>query len=188
VKLVVGLGNPGKKHGGTRHNLGFLIVDEIARQKQVKIEKNLCDALVGEGSNDAERILLAKPQTYMNRSGESVKALLDHFGSTPKDLVVVYDDLDLEFGRIRIRLAGGAGGHRGILSIIDSLGGAPFYRVRIGIGRPPDGVGPVDFVLTPFTAEEVGRLDALVSRAAQAVGSLLRDGAERAMEQFNRAQ
>ena len=187
MKLVVGLGNPGRKYERTRHNLGFFIIDQIARQNQVALEKELCDARVGEWWTDAQGTLLAKPQSYMNRSGESVKGLLDHFGLTPDDLIVIHDDLDLAFGRIRIRPGGGAGGHRGVLSIMDSLGGAQFYRVRVGIGRPPDGIDPTDFVLEPFTPEELGQLDKLVSRAAEAVVTLLREGGKRAMEQFNRA-
>jgi PTH1 family peptidyl-tRNA hydrolase len=186
VKLVVGLGNPGRRYERTRHNLGFRIVDQIAQQNQVALKKEFCDALVGEWSSDIQNSLLAKPQAYMNRSGESVKGLLDHFCSTPDDLVVIHDDLDLAFGRIRIRLGGGAGGHRGVLSIMESLGDAQFYRVRVGIGRPPDGVDPTDFVLEPFMPEEFDRLDKLVSRAAEAVLTLLREGGKRAMEQFNR--
>ena len=187
MKLVVGLGNPGKRYEHTRHNLGFMIVDQIARQNRVTIKKKLCDALVGEWSNDGETVILVKPQTYMNRSEESVKALLDHFQSAPEDLIVVHDDLDLVFGRIRIRPTGGAGGHRGVLSIIESLAGDRFYRVRVGIGRPPDGVNAVDFVLEPFTPDEIDQLEEVVSRAAEAVVSLVRDGGQRAMEQFNRA-
>jgi peptidyl-tRNA hydrolase, PTH1 family len=187
VKLVVGLGNPGRKHERTRHNLGFLIIDQIARQNRVTIKKKLCEALVGEWSNDGERVLLAKPQTYMNRSGESVQCLLDHFRSAPEDLIVIYDDLDLAFGRIRIRPTGGAGGHRGVVSILETLSGAQFYRVRVGIGRPPDGVDPVDFVLEHFSLQEIDQLDEVVSRASDAVVSLLREGGQRAMEQYNRA-
>lgn len=187
MKLVVGLGNPGRKYERTRHNLGFLIVDQIARQNQVSLQKELCAARVGEWLSDTQETLLVKPQAYMNRSGESVKDLLDHFHSTADDLIVVHDDLDLAFGRIRIRPGGGAAGHRGVLSIMESLGGAQFYRVRVGIGRPPDGIDPTDFVLEPFTPEELGQLDKLVSRAAEAVVTLLHEGAKRAMEQFNRA-
>jgi peptidyl-tRNA hydrolase, PTH1 family len=188
VKLVMGLGNPGKQYEGTRHNLGFMIVEQLARQNQVAIQKKLCEALVGEWSNDEERIFLVKPQTYMNHSGESVKALLDHFGLTAEDLIVIHDDLDLSFGRIRIRPTGGAGGHRGVLSILESLAGGQFYRVRVGIGRPPDGVDPVDFVLENFTLQEVDQLAELIPRASEAVVSLLREGERRAMEQYNRAQ
>jgi peptidyl-tRNA hydrolase, PTH1 family len=186
VKLVVGLGNPGRKYERTRHNLGFLIIDQIARQHQVALKKELCDALVGEWWSDAELTLLAKPQAYMNRSGESAKDLLDLFRATADDLVVVHDDLDLPFGRIRIRPGGGAGGHRGVLSIMDTLGGAQFYRVRVGIGRPPDAIDPTAFVLSVFTPEELGQLDKLVSRGAEAVVTLVREGGGRAMDQFNR--
>ena len=186
MKLVVGLGNPGRKHERTRHNFGFLIIDQIARQKQVAVKEKLCEAMVGEWSNDGERVLLVKPQTYMNRSGESIKCLLSHFRSTPEDLIVIYDDLDLAFGRIRIRPTGGAGGHRGVLSILESLPGAQFYRVRVGIGRPPDGMDPVDFVLEHFTSQEIEQLDEVVSRASEAAISLLREGGQRAMEQYNR--
>ena len=187
MKLVVGLGNPGKKYERARHNLGFLVVDHIAQQNRVTIKKKLCNALVAECVNQGERILLVKPQTYMNRSGESVKALLERFRATPGDLIVIYDDLDLEFGRLRIRPGGGAGGHRGVLSIMESLAGAKFYRVRVGIGRPSSGVDAVDFVLEPFSSTEVEQLDDLVSRASEAVVSLLQEGEQRAMEQFNRA-
>jgi PTH1 family peptidyl-tRNA hydrolase len=187
VKLLVGLGNPGRRYEGTRHNLGFLIIDQIARQLQISVQKKLCDTLVGEGSRDGEQVLLIKPQTYMNRSGQSVKCLLDHLGVTAEDLVVIHDDLDLAFGRIRIRPSGGAGGHRGILSIMETLTGGQFYRVRVGIGRPPAEVVAVDFVLERFTPQEADQLSQVVSRAAEAVDCLLREGGLRAMEQFNRA-
>jgi PTH1 family peptidyl-tRNA hydrolase len=186
VKLVVGLGNPGRKYERTRHNLGFWIIDHIAEGARITVKKELCHALVGEFSSDGQQVLLAKPQTYMNRSGEAVKDLLGQFASTAENLVVVYDDLDLPFGRIRIRPEGGAGGHRGMVSIIESLAGAPFYRVRVGIGRPPEGVDPADFVLEPFASDEADRVAELVSRASQSVVFLLREGGQRAMEEFNR--
>ena len=187
MKLVVGLGNPGRKYERTRHNLGFLIVDRIATENEVTVRKKLCDALVGEGLSDGEKVLLAKPQTYMNRSGEAVQCLARKFGAAPEDLVVIYDDLDLPFGRIRIRPRGSAGGHRGVLSIIEKMAGAPFYRVRVGIGRPPENMNAEDYVLEPFSALEMSDLNGVVSRAAEAVSALLKEGGQRAMEQFNRA-
>jgi PTH1 family peptidyl-tRNA hydrolase len=187
VKLVVGLGNPGRKYERTRHNVGFLVVDQIATENKIAVKKKLCDALVGEWSSSGEKLCLIKPQTYMNLSGEAVKGLLRKFHASPEELVVICDDLDLPFGRIRIRPKGGAGGHRGLLSIIENIGGSPFYRVRIGIGRPPDGVNPEEYVLEPFNSEEIGQLDGLVSRAAEAVITLVNDGGQRAMERFNRA-
>lgn len=187
MKLVVGLGNPGKRYHQTRHNIGFRVIDHIAAQQGVSVNKKRCESLVGEWIWEGEKILLAKPQTYMNRSGEAIKRLLREVHATGQEMVVVYDDLDLPFGRIRIRPGGSAGGHRGALSILESLAGAPFFRLRVGIGRPPEGVDPVDFVLAPFTSEEAGYLDALVDRAANAVLCLLREGGERAMLEFNRA-
>jgi peptidyl-tRNA hydrolase, PTH1 family len=187
VKLVVGLGNPGKKYEGTRHNLGFLIVDRVAQQRRVELKTRLCDALVGEWLEDGQKIVLAKPQSFMNRSGVAVKDLLQVYGGAPEDLAIVYDDLDLPFGRIRIRPQGGAAGHRGVLSILENLAGAPFFRVRIGIGRPPEGEDPADYVLTPFEEDEAVELENIVQRAAEAVLSFVHDGPRRAMELYNRA-
>ncbi len=187
MKLVVGLGNPGKKYERTRHNVGFLIIDHFASQSEIRVRTKRCNALVGEWSCQGEKIVFAKPQTYMNRSGESVKALMRWFHATPGDVVVVYDDLDLPFGRIRIRAKGSAGGHRGVASIMESLAGAPFCRVRVGIGRPPTGIDSADYVLEPFSAQEIAELDDVVSRAAQALMCLLQEGNQRAMAQFNAA-
>lgn len=187
MKLIVGLGNPGAKYQGTRHNIGFLVVDRLAQQNNIVIGKQLCNALVAEGLIGAERCALAKPQTFMNRSGLAVKGLIEFFSASAQDLVVVYDDLDLPFGRMRIRPDGGAGGHRGISSIIESLAQAPFCRVRFGIGRPPEDMDPADYVLEPFNAAEAAELTEKVDRTAAAVSCLLSDGLERAMERFNRA-
>ena len=186
MKLIVGLGNPGKKYQRTRHNLGFLVVDRFAQQHRVEVKKKLCDALVGEWRDDGERVILAKPQTFMNRSGLVVKELLQEYCGTVEDLLVVYDDLDLSLGRIRIRAKGSAAGHRGILSILENLSGAPFSRLRVGIGRPPEGVDPADYVLSPFASEEAAEVDKFVGRAAEAVDCFLRDGLQRAMEVYNR--
>jgi peptidyl-tRNA hydrolase, PTH1 family len=186
VKLIVGLGNPGKRYERTRHNLGFLVVDRLAQQHRIDVKKKLCDALVGDWRDDGERIVLAKPQTFMNRSGLAVKGLLHEYCGTAGDLLVAYDDLDLPLGRIRIRAKGSAAGHRGILSILENLGGAPFSRLRVGIGRPPEGVDPADYVLSPFSSEQVAERDTVVGRAAEALECFLRDGPQRAMEVYNR--
>ena len=186
MKLIVGLGNPGRKYDQTRHNIGFRVVDNIAEQNRVALNKRACDSLVGELIVIGERVLLAKPQTYMNLSGQAVKALLKDTRSSPENLVVIYDELDLPFGRIRVRQKGSAAGHRGAMSIMESLAGASFYRVRVGIGRPPEGVEPADFVLEPFFRDEVDQLDALVARAAKAALSIIQEGGQRAMEKFNR--
>ena len=186
MKLIVGLGNPGRKYDRTRHNIGFRVVDDIAQKNRVAVKKRSCDSLVGELINVGETVLLAKPQTYMNLSGPAVKALLKSTRSSPENLVVIYDELDLPFGRIRVRQKGSAAGHRGVMSIMETLAGAPFYRVRVGIGRPPQGVEPADFVLQPFSPDEVEQLDAVVARAANAALCILQEGGDRAMEKFNR--
>jgi PTH1 family peptidyl-tRNA hydrolase len=188
VKAVVGLGNPGRKYARTRHNLGFAVVDRIAAEQRVAITAEKCRSLLGEWRAGAERVLLAKPQTYMNQSGAAVREILDYSPVTVGDLIVICDDLDLPPGRIRIRARGGAGGHRGLQSILETVGDENFLRVRIGIGRPPAGVEPTDFVLQRFTEEEIAIADQAVERAAEAVGCLLTEGTSRAMEKFNRAE
>ena len=185
MKLIVGLGNPGQRYERTRHNLGFLIVDRLAAQHRVALAEGICQAVVGEGFCGESRIVLAKPQTFMNLSGEAVECLMRECSA--ENVIVIYDDLDLPFGRIRIRERGGAGGHRGVLSIIERLGGAPFYRIRVGIGRPQPEVDPVEYVLQPFSSEEAEQLEPIVERAAESVISLLRDGPARAMASFNQA-
>ena len=187
MKLIVGLGNPGKKYQHTRHNIGFLVIDRIAEQNLIAVKRKLCDALVGEGFLNRERIVLAKPQTFMNRSGAAVKDILGKYRGTAEDLLVVYDDLDLPFGRIRIRPQGSAGGHRGIQSIQEHLAGAPFCRVRVGIGRPPEGLDAAGYVLEPFSAVERSELREKIDRAAASVECILKDGVESAMARFNRA-
>lgn len=187
MKLIVGLGNPGKRYAHTRHNLGFLIVDRLAAQNEIALATKLCDSMIGTWLYGDEQIVFVKPQTFMNRSGVAVECLLREFRGSAQDLVVIYDDLDLSFGRIRIRPKGSAGGHRGMASILEQLAGAPFYRIRVGIGRPPEGMDPVDYVLEPFSAQETAGLDEIVDRAGQSVISLLRDGPQQAMASYNRA-
>ena len=187
MKLIVGLGNPGKKYQHTRHNFGFLVIDRLAKQNHIALSKKSCDALIGEWNSGGEKVILAKPQTFMNRSGTAVKGLLREYHGGSEDLLVIYDDLDLPFGRIRIRTQGSAGGHRGVVSIMESLAGAPFCRIRMGVGRPPGGMDAADYVLEAFDVGEVGALGAVLDRAEAAVECLLRDGVKRAMELYNRA-
>jgi peptidyl-tRNA hydrolase, PTH1 family len=187
VKIVVGLGNPGNKYDGTRHNIGFLVVDSLARQCNIALNQHQCDALIGLGKSHEETLLLAKPETFMNRSGVAVAALLQQYGVTAADLVVIYDDLDLPLGRIRIRTKGSTGGHRGVSSIIEHLGGVPFNRIRIGIGRPPEGTVAIDYVLAPFGAAEMADLSKAIERSAAALDCLIHEGAAVAMGVYNRA-
>jgi PTH1 family peptidyl-tRNA hydrolase len=186
VKLIVGLGNPGARYEQTRHNVGFLVVERLAARYSITIGRQFCAALVGEGVGETTPIILAKPLTYMNRSGEAVSCLLRERALTAADLVIVNDDLDLPFGRIRMRPSGSAAGHRGLMSVSEALTGEPFLRVRVGISRPPESCSVTDYVLDNFAAEELEHLGKVVERAADAIGCLLRDGIERAMASYNR--
>jgi PTH1 family peptidyl-tRNA hydrolase len=187
VKLIVGLGNPGNTYERTRHNVGFLVIDRIAAQNRIVIDRRFCRAAIGEGMLEGEKVVLAKPQTYVNRSGATVADLIRKYEIGTSDLVVINDDLDLPFGRIRIRPSGSAGGHRGLLSIMQNLGDAPFQRIRVGIGRPPQGREAVEYVLGAFDASETERLAEVVQRAAESLKCLVRDGIDRAMAIYNQA-
>lgn len=187
MKIVVGLGNPGSRYDGTRHNIGFLFIDRLARQRGIALDRHQCDALTGQGKINETPLLLAKPQTFMNRSGLAVAALLQVHEATAADLVVVYDDLDLPLGRVRIRANGSAGGHLGVSSIIEHLGGVEFCRIRLGIGRPPEGVGVIDYVLAPFAEAESDEMSKVVDRATEALCCLVHQGVEAAMAIYNRA-
>lgn len=186
MKLIVGLGNPGKKYERTRHNAGFHVVDEIARRSGASVAKQMSRSLTGVASIGGGRALLAKPQTYMNESGVAVASLLREVYGTADDLIVVHDDLDLPPGTVRVKAGGGHGGHNGLRSIIEQCGTADFVRVRVGIGRPPAGGDAADYVLSPFFAEERQGAAAAVSAAADAVIALLEQGAAAAMNLFNK--
>jgi len=187
VKVVVGLGNPGTKYQRGRHNLGFMVIDQFARERKVKVREKKYHSLIGGLELNGEEVLLVKPQSYMNRSGEAVRDIVRALPVAAGDLVVIHDDLDLSLGRIRVRHRGGAGGHRGVLSVQEALGDADFNRVRVGIGRPPAGVDPTDFVLSPFSPEEMALVGELLPRAAEAVSTLLQQGCAKAMQIFNQS-
>jgi PTH1 family peptidyl-tRNA hydrolase len=185
LRLVVGLGNPGSEYESTPHNLGFLVVDRLAEQCGIRIKRKDSMALVGSGVVEGCRALLAKPQTYMNLSGRSVRALLEKYSLSPADMVVVYDDLDLPWGTIRIRARGSAGGHHGVESVSSEIGSAEFPRIRLGIAgyRVSDGA---EFVLAPFRRAQKKELDELLDLAAQALASIISEGVEKSMAKFNR--
>lgn len=186
MKLVVGLGNPGRRYAHTRHNLGFLLLDRIADATDTRIGDERCESLVGRGRWEQESLVLAKPQTYMNNSGLAAAALVKRFQVRGADLVVAYDDLDLPFGRLRIRCGGSAGGHRGLASILQYVADRDFVRLRMGIGRPPAGVDAVDYVLSRFSPEEERDLDGMLTKAAEALEAIVFKGPVWAMENFNR--
>ncbi|MDD4238528.1 MAG: aminoacyl-tRNA hydrolase [Desulfotomaculaceae bacterium] len=184
MKVVVGLGNPGRQYAATRHNIGFMVIDRLARELNVAVNKKMCNSLVGQGLIDREKIMLAMPQTFMNLSGQAVGALLNWYKLNPSDLVVVYDDLDLPTGILRIRPSGGSGGHKGMLSIMGVLGTENFTRVRVGIGRPEVvDMETADYVLSRLDPKEI---EEALKTAAGAVACIVRDGLEKAMNLYNR--
>ncbi|HEY8370827.1 MAG TPA: aminoacyl-tRNA hydrolase [Thermodesulfobacteriota bacterium] len=198
MRIIAGLGNPGPQYETTRHNVGFLVVDALADAHGLVFGPRKFDALTARGRVAGEEVLLAKPLTYMNLCGRSLAPLAAFHKVAPSDLLVVHDDLDLELGRIQLRERGGDGGHNGLRSIIAELGTRDFARLRVGIGRPrpPEGAPPgaaaaarrgqvVDYVLSPFTDEELPILERVIARAVEAIESVLRDGIARAMNRFN---
>ncbi len=184
--LVVGLGNPGVEYERTRHNVGFMVIDKLSQVHGIKLSMKSHSARWGQGKVDSETVLLAEPMTYMNESGVAVKALLKDKNVAPEHLIVIYDDLDLEPGRIRVRVDGGSGGHKGIKSIISQIGTEGFIRIRVGIGRPPGRQDPADYVLMPFSKDQREEINFAIVKAADAVDYIIANGAERAMNEFNR--
>ncbi|NPV53758.1 MAG: aminoacyl-tRNA hydrolase [Firmicutes bacterium] len=185
MKLIVGLGNPGSSYEGSRHNVGFMVADAIGRDLGIAFTERRYYALVGSGLLAGETLILAKPLTYMNRSGVAVRALLDGHGLGACDLVVIHDDMDLAPGRIRVRPGGSSGGHNGMKSIIEGLGADRFPRVRIGIGRPAPSQDPAEYVLGWFTKEELEVVTGAIQRAAEAVKVIVTRGVADAMNEFN---
>jgi PTH1 family peptidyl-tRNA hydrolase len=183
--VVVGLGNPGKKYERTRHNAGFMAVAQLAGRLGIEVSQERGHSLIGRGRIEAAQIVLVKPQTYMNESGKAVSALLKDFYVSPGDLIVIHDDLDLPLGTVRIKTGGGHGGHNGLRSIIESLGTPDFIRVRMGIGRPIQGVDSADYVLSLFLAGEQKVATDEAERAADAVMAIVSQGMTRAMRLFN---
>jgi len=185
--LIVGLGNPGRKYAGNRHNVGFRCVDHLASAYDLSLNRRQRQASVALGPILRRSVVLAKPRTYMNKSGHPV-ASLARFYRVPLDrLLVVYDDLDLPLGTTRIRPAGGSGGHRGMKSVIKQLGSRGFPRLRIGIGRPPGRMDPADYVLQDFSKDEETLLDRTLEQASSAIETWLAEGVDEAMSYYNRS-
>lgn len=184
--LVAGLGNPGPEYENTPHNLGFLTVDLLARRTQTRLSRFECRALVGVAELDGKRVLLAQPQTYMNLSGESVNGLASKLGLAPERIILVYDDLDLPWGTIRVRPDGSAGGHHGVEDVIRCLGTKSFPRVRMGIHPGHEVRDGAKFVLAQMKGGQKKELDSFVGLAADAVESIIAGGVDKAMAAFNR--
>lgn len=183
--LIVGLGNPGREYRDNRHNVGFMLVDRVCIRLNTSLTRLQSRALVGTAVYEDRKIILAKPQTYMNLSGQSVQGLMRFYKLPPNRLLVAHDDLDLPFGVIRMRPGGGSAGQKGVASIIDRLGAQDFPRLRIGIGRPPGRMDPADYVLQDFPAADLPLLSDTLERAAEAALTWVLQGLETAMNKFN---
>jgi len=186
VALIVGLGNPGRDYAGNRHNVGWQVADHFVRAMNWRFTKRQNDALVALGRIGDARVVVAKPQTFMNLSGRAVQPLAKFYKAPPERMLVIYDDLDLPFGAIRLREQGGTGGHNGMKSIIERMGSGDFPRLRIGIGRPPGRMDAADYVLRDFDAGERAELPDVLERAASAVETFIVEGIGAAMNTHNR--
>jgi len=184
VFLVVGLGNPGRRYAETRHNVGFTVVETLANRWSIPIEGKQLGSLVGTGRIGDTRAILSRPQSFMNRSGQPVRSLMGYFKLEPDEVVVIHDDLDLTFGRVQVKRGGGHGGHNGLRDLNKHLGG-DYTRVRVGVGRPPEGWNSADYVLGKWGSEEKDVIDGVVDQASDAVELLLREGVDVAMNRFN---
>ncbi|MBQ1352394.1 MAG: aminoacyl-tRNA hydrolase [Firmicutes bacterium] len=184
MHIIAGLGNPGRKYENTRHNLGFITVDRLAEEHGISVTKSKHKALIGEGRISGQKVLLVKPQTFMNLSGEAVRAVMDYYKEPVENLLVIYDDADIPAGAVRIRKKGGAGTHNGMRSVVSCLGDDGFARIRIGIGTQDDR-DIVDHVLGGFTREEADVMREAVLTAVSAVECMLSEGIDIAMNEYN---
>lgn len=188
VRLIIGLGNPGDRYRNTRHNIGFMAVDIISKDFGISLEKTKFQAEYGKGQIDGYDVLIVKPMTYMNKSGFSVGHFANFYKVANGDIVVIHDDIDLDFGRIKIKEKGGDGGHRGIRSIIDALGGDDFCRLRMGIGRSEFDTNVSDHVLGSFSDREQAALVQFIQTSRDAVVTILCEGTKEGMNRFNNSQ
>ena len=184
AKLIVGLGNPGSKYLWTRHNAGFMVLDELARRAGIPVTRKTFSGLYGEGSYRGERLLLLKPQTFMNLSGRSVNPALHFHRLSLQDLIVIHDDIDIPFGRVKLKEGGGHAGHNGLRSLMQELGGGQFARIRVGVGRPLHG-DAADYVLSPFGRDEQALLPRILEGAVDFLELLLAEGLPKAMSLCN---
>ncbi|EJS61292.1 peptidyl-tRNA hydrolase [Bacillus cereus BAG2X1-3] len=185
MKLIVGLGNPGREYELTRHNIGFMAIDELAKRWNISLNEQKFKGVFGAGFVNGEKVILLKPLTYMNLSGESIRPLMDYYKIDVEDFVVMYDDLDIPVGKLRLRMKGSAGGHNGVKSTISHLGTQEFQRIRMGIDRPKNGMKVVDYVLGRFTSEEIPDVNHSIEKAADACEEWLNKPFLQIMNTFN---
>lgn len=183
--VIAGLGNPGREYEGTRHNVGFMTLDALADKYNIDVREKAFKGLIGKGVIEGNKVILVKPQTYMNLSGECIRQVMDYYKVDPSEFIVIYDDISLVPGGIRIRKKGSAGGHNGIKNIIAHLGTQEFPRVRIGVGEKPARMDLADYVLGHFQGDEKKLMEEAYDRAAAAVAEILTDGPDKAMNDFN---
>jgi len=187
--IIVGLGNPTKEYNNTRHNIGFDVIDLIAAQNQITVLEHKFKAVIGKGYIEGQKVILAKPQTYMNLSGESVRALLEYYKADPQsELIVIYDDVSLDVGQLRIRKKGSAGGHNGIKSIIAHLGTDTFERIKMGVGEKPKGYDLADYVLGHFNNTERKIMNESSMKANEAIKLMITDFTDEAINQYNKKE
>jgi PTH1 family peptidyl-tRNA hydrolase len=185
LKIIAGLGNPGEEYSRTRHNIGFWVMETLAERWSFSWKKGRFNSLLAKGKYKDFECLLVEPQTFMNRSGEAITPLLDFYRVSLEDLIVFHDDLDLPLGRLKIKSGGGDGGHRGIRSLMESLSSGEFIRFRLGIGRPPQRVDPVEYVLRPWENEEKKELPEVIQKGIEALEYFLDKGLEAAMNRYH---
>ena len=183
--LIAGLGNPGRDYAGTRHNIGFGVITRISDQYNIPLNSKEHKAVCGKGFIGGEKVILAQPQTFMNLSGESVGSLANYYKIEPEDIIIAYDDIDLEVGQLRVRRKGSAGGHNGVKNIIAHLGTNEFPRVKVGVGAKPQGGDLARHVLGRFSKAEEKEMGEVLDLAAEAVGTIVSEGVEAAMNRFN---
>ena len=183
--IIVGLGNPGKEYEKTRHNTGFMVIDKLSKKYKIDISKEKHKALIGTGTIEGEKVLLVKPQTFMNLSGESIQEIMNFYKEDIDNLIVVFDDIDLPIGTIRIKQNGSAGTHNGVKSIVKELNSKEFKRIKVGIGGPDEKANLIGHVLGKFSSEEFEKIDESVTNAAEAVVDIIKDGVLKAMNKYN---
>ena len=184
--IVAGLGNPTAQYRGTRHNMGFEVIDRLAGAGHISVETKKFKALTGTGVIGGQKVILVKPQTFMNLSGESLRLVCDFYHTAPEDMIVICDDINLAPGQLRIRKGGSAGGHNGLKNIIQQCGTQDFPRIRVGVGEKPAAMDLADYVLSHITGQDKQEIDEGLDQAAKAVQMILSDGIDAAMNQFNR--
>lgn len=185
MKIIVGLGNPGSEYERTRHNTGFMVVDRLAQKYNIEVKKEKSKALFGTGEINGEKVIIVKPQTFMNLSGEAVRGIMDFYKESIENLLIIFDDIDLELGNIRIKERGSAGTHNGMKSIVQNLGTVDFKRVKVGIGKPKPNIDLVNHVLGKFSDEEFKILNGSIDKAVNAAEIIVSGNVSKAMNLYN---